>query len=249
MVKLIRKVSVFVIAVFLVILPLACSKQTKKEEPYDPERYLKRADELINNKDYEEARKLLFELKNRDQTKRYAPIAQLKIADSYVRDGDYDAGIEEYRKFIEHYPDNQYASYAQYQIAMAYFNQIEAPDRGAGAAKKALAEFERLKQLYPRNPFREVIDIRIEKARDTIAESEFLVGLFYYKKGSYNAALGRFQGLLRQFPEYKRADETLYLIGMSYKGLKDREKAVEAFKGLIDRFPNSPFSQKAKKEL
>ncbi len=233
----------------LAVLCVSCSKEVKKEEAYNPDRYLARADELINNKDYEDARKLLFELKNRDQTRKYAPLAQLRIADSYIKDGDFDAGAEEYRKFIEQYPDNQYASHAQYQIAMAYFNQIEAPDKGAGAAKKALREFERLKELYPRNPYREVIDIRIEKSRNTIAESEFLVGHFYFKKESYSAALGRFEGLLRSFPDYKRADETLYFIGLSYRGLKNQQKATEVFRELINRFPQSPFSQKAQKEI
>lgn len=227
----------------------SCSKQVKQEMAYNPELYLSRADELINSQEYEEARKLLFELKNRDQSRKYAPLAQLKIADSYIRDGDYDAGIEEYRKFIEQYHDSQYASQAQYQIAMAYFNQIEAPDKGAGAAQKALEEFQRLKRLYPRNPYREVIDIRIEKSKNTIADYEFIVGRFYFKKDSYRAALGRFEGLLRRFPDYKKADETLYLIGLSYKGLKELDKAKDVFKELIQRFPNSPFIEKAKKEL
>ncbi len=244
-----KTIRLLILSILLLSMPLSCSKQVKQEEAYNPERYLSRADELINNKEYEEARKLLFELKNRDQTRNYAPLAQLKIADSYIRDGDYDAGIEEFRKFIEQYPDSQYASQAQYQIAMAYFNQIEAPDKGAGAAQKALEEFQKLKVLYPRNPYREVIDIRIEKSKNTIADYEFIVGHFYFKKDSFRAALGRFEGLLKRFPDYKRADETLYLIGLSYKGLKELDKARDAFKELIQRFPNSPFTEKAKKEL
>ncbi|MCX8069023.1 MAG: outer membrane protein assembly factor BamD [Thermodesulfovibrionales bacterium] len=239
----------YIFICLILLIPIGCSKETKKEIPYNPEAYLKKADELISNKDYEEARKLLFELKNRDQTKQYAPLAQLKIADSYIKDGDYDLGAEEYRKFIEQYPDSPYASHAQYQIAMAYFNQIEAPDKGAGAAQKALKEFQRLKELYPRNPYREVIDIRIEKTINTLADSEFIIGNFYFKKESYRAALGRFEGLLKKYPNYKNADQTLYLIGLSYKNLKERDKARAIFKELIEKYPESKFSERAKKEL
>jgi len=246
--KMTRLLVIIILFIILVAL-LSCGKDAKKGIPYNPEAYLKRADKLINDKDYEEARKLLFELKNRDQTKQYAPIAQLKIADSYIRDGDYNLGAEEYRKFIEQYPDNPYASHAQYQIAMAYFNQIEAPDKGAGAAQKALREFQRLKELYPRNPYREVINIRIEKTLNTLAESEFMIGEFYFKKGSYIAAIGRFEGLLAKYPNYKNTDQTLYLLGISYKSLKKIEKAKTIFKELIQRFPDSRFTERAKKEI
>lgn len=233
----------------IVLMLFSCSKEVKKEIPYNAETYIANADKLISEKDYEEARKLLFEVKNRDQSKKYAPIAHLKIADSYIRDGDYDTGIEEYRKFIEHYPDSQYAVDAQYQIAMAYFNQIEAPDRGAGAAQKALKEFQRLKELYPRNPYKEIVDIRIDKCRGVIAEYEFIVGKFYFKKESYQAALGRFENLLKRFPDFKKADETLYYIGLSYKGLKDIDKAKAIFRELVEKYPKSILSEKAKKEI
>lgn len=241
-----RLASVFCLLFFL----SACAgTQVQQKEEFNPEKYLSNADKLINDKDYEGARKVLLEVKNRDVTKKYAPLAHLKIADSYVKEGDIDIGIEEYTRFLDLYPDNQYASYAQYQIAMAYFSQIQSPDRGAGAAHKALQEFIKLKKMYPRNPYREAVELRIEKARNVIADGEFLVGEFYYKKGSYNAAIGRLEGLLKQFPEYKRADEVLFLIGRSYKALKIEDKAKEAFRILIEKYPSSRFVLEAKKEL
>lgn len=222
---------------------------TKKEDIFDPEKYLLRADKLINDKDYEEARRILNEVKNRDVTKNFSPLAHLKIADSYIKEGEIDTGIEEYRRFIELYPDNRNAAYAQYQIAMAYFGQIESPDRGSGAAENALREFLKLKQLYPRNPYREVVELRIEKCRNVIADGEFLVAEFYFKKGSYNAAVNRLQGLIKQYPDYKRMDEALLLLGKSYKNLNIPDKAKEAFSKLIERYPSSRFVSEAKKQL
>ncbi len=223
--------------------------EVKKEEAFDPEKHLAKADNLINDKEYEAARKLLLEVKNRDTAKKYAPHAQLKLADSYIREDDIEIGIEEYRRFLDLYPDNQYASYAQYQIAMAYFSQIESPERGSGAAQKALQEFMRLKELYPRNPYREVIGLRIEKAKNVIADGEFIVGEFYYKKESYNAAIERLEGLLKRFPDYKKADNALLLIGRSYKAIKMNDKAKEAFKNLLEKYPASKLVPAAKKEI
>ncbi len=239
----------FIALLSLPFLTACAGKKDLVREEFNPERFLQQADNLIDRREYETARSLLLEVKNRDITRRYAPFAQLKIADSYIKEGDPDIGIEEYRRFLAFYPHHQYASYAQYQIAMAYFNQIASPDRGAGIARKALEEFIRLKELYPRNPFREAVELRIEKCRNIIADGEFMVGQFYYKKGSYNAAINRFEGLLLNYPDYLKADETLLLLGRSYKALNMEDKAREAFNKLIERYPASKFALEARREM
>lgn len=240
--------SILILAAALILCLYACGgSKAVKDEPFDAEKFLSKAETLISDRDFEEARKVLLEVKNRDMTKKYAPLAQLKIADSYIKDKEYEPGIEEYRKFIEFYPDNQYASYAQYQVGMAYFTQIESPDRGSGAAEKALREFLKLKELYPRNPYREVLALRIEKCRNVMADGSFYVGEFYYKKGSYKAAIGRLEGILKQFPDYKREDEVLIILGRSYKELKMYDKSKEVFNKLLEKYPASKFASEAKK--
>jgi|SRR5208283_3303850 len=234
--------------IVLLFLLVSCGgKAVKKEEPYDPQGNISRAEEDISKEEYAEARKLLLEVKNRDTTKNFAPTAQLKIADSYIKDGEFDSGIDEYRKFIELYPDNQYAYYAQYQIGMAYFNQIESPDRGSGEAKKALQEFIKAKERYPRSPYKEAIELRIEKCKNIMADSEFMVGEYYYKKGSFSAAAGRFEYLLKTYPNYKGEDETLFLLGKCYSALLNKEKAEEFLKILIEKYPSSKYAFEAKK--
>jgi outer membrane protein assembly factor BamD len=236
--------------ILLVLLGASCSKTVvRTDETFDPEKSLARGTDLIEKKEYEEARKVLLEVKNRDLSKKYAPLAQLKIAEAYVKEEEYDAGVEEYRKFLEIYPDHKNASHAQYQIAMAYFVQIESPERGYSAAAKALAEFEKLKRMFPRNPYREMIELRIERCRNTIADYEFLVAEFYFKKSSYNAALGRFQQLFNKFPDYKKEPLLLYRLAFCYKKLDNRDKALEYYTRLIEKYPNDSVVKEARKEF
>ena len=239
----------------LMLIPLisvlSCSGKpaTKPAEIFDGQKSFAKANELMDKEEYEEARTALLEIKNRDLTKKYAPMAQLRIADSYTKEAEPDRAVEEYRKFLDIYPEHKYASYAQFQIAMIYFNQIEGPDRGYGGASKALEEFERLKRMFPRNPYRDLIEVRIEKCKNTIAEHEFLVGTFYYKKDSYSAAIKRFQGVLRKFPEFKKEAGVLYHLAMSHKKLGEKDKAEEYFKLLIEKHPKNSLIPQAKKEL
>lgn len=238
--------------IFLILLVVSCSSKkqaVKPEETYDPEKAFAKANEQLEKKYYEEARADFFEIKNRDLTKKFAPLAQLKIADSYVKEEEPELAVAEYRRFLEDYPDHKYAVYAQYQIASIYFDQIEGPERGYSGAAKALEEFERLKKMFPRNPYKEIIDIKIEKCRSTIADYEFLVGEFYYKKGSFNAAINRFEGLLKYFPDYSREAEVLFFTGMSYKNIGEKDKASEYLNGLIEKYPNNKLTSDAKKEL
>lgn len=234
----------FILFISLSIINCGGKPQIKKEE-FDPIVYLKKADELISKKDYEEARKLLLEIKNRESAKEYAPLAQLKIADSYLKEDETELAITEYRRFIELYPESTYAPYAQYSIGVAYFRQIEGPERGAGTAQKALEEFLKLEKMYPRNPYGEILPLRIQKCRNIIAEGELIIGKFYYKKGSYRAAIGRFEGIVKNYPDFKNLDETLYLLINSYKRLEMVDMARQYLKILKDKFPDSHFAKKA----
>ncbi len=240
-----------IILILLIFFVLSCSgkKAVRPSGTFDPEKAFTAANEQLEKKDYEQARAAFLEIKNRDMSKKFAPLAQLKIADSYVKEDETQLAVSEYQKFLEAYPDHQYASYAQYQIAMIYFNQIEGPERGYSGAAKALEEFEKLKKMFPRNPYKEVIDLRIEKCRNTMADYEFLVGEFYYKKGSYNAAIKRFEGLLKKYPDYKGEADVLFYTGMSYKNLGQKDKASEYLTRFVDKYPNNKLIKNAKKGL
>ncbi|NWF97904.1 MAG: outer membrane protein assembly factor BamD [Nitrospirae bacterium] len=244
------KISILLILSLCIIL-FSCSGKSKVKptETFDAEKVFASANEQLEKKNYDEARAIFLEVKNRDFSRKYAPLAQLKIADSYVKEDSPEMAISEYQKFIESYPDHQYASYAQYQIAMIYFNQIEGPERGYSGAAKALEEFEKLKKTYPRNPYKEEVELKIQKCRNIMADYEFLVGEFYFKKGSYNAAIGRFEGLLKSFPDYKDEAKVLFLIGSSYKKLKQKEKAKTFFSLLAEKYPNNKLAKDARKEL
>ncbi|MBV6342599.1 outer membrane protein assembly factor BamD, partial [Candidatus Magnetobacterium casense] len=204
---------------------------------------------MIENKEYTEGRELLTEVINRDRTKTYAPLAQLKLAESYVKDDEVDLSIEEYRKFLSSYPDNRYAPNAQYQIAALTFSQIEGADRGYKAAESAIREFRKLAELYPRNPYRDVIELRLQKCRNVLAEHEFYVGKFYLKKESFKAALGRFNIILEKYGDFTAVDEVYYHMAMSYKGLKDKDKAREYFNKALEIVKEDKLRKEARKGL
>ncbi len=241
------------LALFLILLAFGCAnKQTVKpaDSPLDSEQEFAKANSLMQKKQFDKAREVLLGLRSRDMSGKYAPLAELRIADTYFNQGEYDSAVEGYKKFLDRYPDHMYAPYAQYQIGMSYFQQIQDPERGSGEAKKALMEFERLKSLYPRNPYKQILDLRITRCRDTIAAYEFMVGKFYYHRKAYVGAISRFKEILKSHPEYIKTPEILYLTALSYKKLGDKAKAEEYLARLSTKYPDGGgLVKKASREI
>lgn len=235
---------------FLSVLSCSTDKTAMKEEPlFIPEESFNKANELIREEKYEEARELLETIKTKDTSQNYAIIAGLRIADTYFGAESYDEAVVEYESFLDLYPHHKYASYAQYRLASCFFERIKTVDIGYSWATRALDEFEKLQRRYPRNPYMDIIDNRIKECLNLLAEYEFYVGNFYFKKGSYNAAIGRFKGLVQKYPDTGKVPESLFYIGLSYAGLGQPGLSIHTFNDLIEKHPSLEISDRAKKRL
>ncbi len=233
---------------FLFVLSCSTDKTAMKEDPlFVPEESFNKANELIKEKKFEEARGVLETIKTKDTSQNYAILARLRIADTYFEDESYDEAVVEYESFLDLYPHHKYASYAQYRLAICFFERIKTVDIGYSWAKRALDEFEKLQIRYPRNPYMDIIDNRIKECLNILAEYEFYVGNFYYKKGSYNAAIGRFKGMVQNYPETSKVPEALYYTGLSYEKLGQRDEAINNLTVLIEKYPTIEFSIESKK--
>jgi outer membrane protein assembly factor BamD len=233
-----------------IVLFLVFSCKTALKEPsFEPEASLEKANELIKTGYYEDAREILEEIKAKDASQKYATIAKLRIADSYLDDELYEEAAVEYESFLNIHPYHKYSPYAQYKLAVTYFRRIKTVDVSSSWAQKALEEFEKLQRKYPRNPYMDITDSRIQACKRILAEYQFYVGKFYFKKGSYKAASGRFNDLLETYPDSKKEPEALFFLGLSYKNMGEEGKAKSALSLLIEKFPTIKLSNEAREHI
>ncbi len=235
---------------FIVLLfCVSCSSDkaaVKKAPVFDAETVFKDADEKVKKGLYEEARSVLETIKTQDSSGKYAPLAQIRKGDTYFEEGLYDEAVVEYEQFLNVHPHHKYAPHAQYQLAMSYFKKIGTIDVSYAPAQRALKEFEKLLTAYPRNPYVDVAESRIQMCKKILAEYELYVGKFYFKKGSYSAAARRFNGILQTYPDSQEELEALYYLGLSYNNMAERDKALAVLKTLIEKYPTTKLSQEAK---
>ncbi len=239
----------YILPCILIIMISGCSYNKSNDGLFEPEVSMKEANDLIESGNFEAAREVLEDIKAKDATQQYATIAKIRIADTYFEDESYEEAEVEYENFLDTHPYHQYSSYAQYKLAMSYYNRIKTVDLSYSWAKNALKEFEILQRRYPRNPYMEVTENRINTCRRILAEYEFYVGEFYYKQGSYEAAALRFQGLIRNYQNSKKEPEALYYLALSFDNMGEWKKAESVLETLIEKFPTIELAREARKKI
>ena len=235
-----------ILVILILALVAGCAA---KEEPFDPVAKFKEGEGYMRKESFEKARKAYQEIQEKATDRSYDADIMLRIADTYFGEEKYDEALVEYQSFLNFHPVNRDAPYAQYQIAMCSYNEIDTIDRDPEVTRTALKEFQKLLQKYPKSSYEEAANKYSSVCKDKLSEYEFYVGRFYHKKGSYGAAAGRFEKLLRDFPGSTAEKDALYYAGLSYVELSAREKgkeeqagrktqAFKTFETLVNKYPS-----------
>jgi outer membrane protein assembly factor BamD len=118
------------------------------------------------------------------------------------------------------------------------------PDRDQSATLKALIAFEGVLQLYPTSGYIEEVEARIVEIRQALAEHEYRVGRYNYRRRLYTAATWRLETLTEDFPDFQEMDKVLFFLGMSFGKGGKLEEAIEIFEQLRTEYPESRYIKK-----
>jgi len=203
---------------------------------------------------FEVARITLNTLINTYDQSEFLAKAKLAVADSWFREGG-TAGLAqaeaEYKDFILFYPTMEEAAESQQKVCMIHYKQMEKADRDPSQAMRAEDECRQLIVQFPNSKFVDETQQLLRNIQEALADGEFKVGFFYYKRGSNFAAANRFTHLVDQYPLYSKADEALWDLGDSYGrlGSRFRQQEGEAYAHIVKDYPLSEYADNAKKKL
>jgi outer membrane protein assembly factor BamD len=203
---------------------------------------------------YRIARLTLQTLVNTYDTSEYMAKSKLALADSWFREGGGHGLAQaeaEYKDFILFYPTLEEASEAQSRVCMIHFRQMEKPDRDPIHAIRADDECRQLMVQFPNSKFAPEMEQRLREIQEVIADGEYRVGEFYYKKGSFAPASNRLDNVVNQYPLFSGADEALMMLGDAYgkMGPRLRTRSVDAYQRIVRDYPLSPLADQARKIL
>jgi outer membrane protein assembly factor BamD len=256
---MIRYRTLLIMALVAVLLT-GCFRRKKYENPItqdttQPDKVLfDKAIKDLEKGRYQVARLTLQTLINTYDTSEFLAKSKLAIADSWFREGGAHGLAQaeaEYKDFILFYPTLEESAEAQTKVCMIHFRQMEKPDRDPTHAIRADDECRQLVTQFPNSKFAPQSQQRLREIQEVIAESEYRVGDFYFKKGSYPASVNRLDTMVNHYPLYSQADHALWRVGEGFSkmGPKFQDKSAEAFQRIVREYPLSPLAEDAKKRL
>jgi outer membrane protein assembly factor BamD len=202
-------------------------------------------------KDWESARQYYRRVIDAFPQSPHQPGARVALADTYFNEGgagNYVLAVSSYREFLTLYPQHPRSDYAQFMAGESYFKQKNSPDRDQTQTGQALEEYERLLDVYPQSQYVEQTRERIRECRQTLARAHYQVGYFYQKtRRSWRSAIGRYETVLSQYPDYERVDEVLFRLGQVLSFSGRYAEARPHLARLRNEFPASPFVPEAEK--
>ncbi|HET7711643.1 MAG TPA: outer membrane protein assembly factor BamD [Thermoanaerobaculia bacterium] len=255
-----KRSRLIIIAALLLTMLAACRHRGIRTQPViDPEfakltkeQIFAKGEELFERRRYQRARTYYSHVYENYPNDPLGRRSLLRIADTYYMQGDPVNLVEaqyKYRDFINRYPGSDRADYAMLQIAMVSFQQMEKPDRDQQKTREALDKLNEMLNTFPRSPLREEAEKRRQEVLDRLAKHEHLIGRFYMRRGSWEAALRRLNYLIDQFPQYAERDSAFYDLGTALDQLGRKGEARLYFERVITEFPTSEWAEKAKKRL
>ncbi|OPY87158.1 MAG: Outer membrane protein assembly factor BamD precursor [Smithella sp. PtaU1.Bin162] len=215
--------------IFLVLLLLCCISACSlfRRDPMVknvPEALYARGASEFQDGYYKKAREYFTRLKDEHPLHSLAILAELGIADSFFTDKQYMEAENAYNEFLNMHPNNENIPYVLYQLGMCHYNLKGTIDRDQTETIKARIEFERLITRFPDSKFSVAAGKLLRECKQEIAEQEFYVGRFYFKQKKYQAALGRFENIARNYANIGLDYKIEYYINETKRKLAEEEK-------------------------
>ena len=205
--------------------------------------------QALENKKWDDARGYFQQLLDAFPRSQLAGDARLGIADSYFNQSgsaNLILAIAEYRDFLTFFPNHPRADYAQFQIASGHYRQMQNPDRDQDPTQLAIEEFEKLIELYRNSRYAEEGRELLAQCYETIAESDFRVGLFYMSIRKHcRAAIARFKDVVEKYPTFSKLDEVYFRLGSAYQMCNQPSEALPNFQRVVDSYPDSEYREEA----
>ena len=156
---------------------------------------------------------------------RLATFGYLRVAELQTKLEKWKEAAVNYRAFLSLNPNSHLTPYVLYRLMQtnherSFTGQIfrsREIDRDMEPNRQIILEYKRFLLLYPKNSYLKEAKPFYIAAKATLADREYLVGEFYFKKKQYHAAIGRYHYLLRNYPDYPDTRNVLEKLIQSYR--------------------------------
>ncbi len=236
----------------LSFLLIACSSNDSVNTPQVEDNVdvlYNRAAAALDNEDYLAATKYFEEVERQHPYSKWATQAQLMAAYAYYEGQRYDEALIALDRFIQLHPGNKDIDYAHYLRALCFYEQISDVRRDQFLTQESMNAFDTLIRRFPESRYTRDAKLKRDLTLDHLAGKEMEIGRYYLVRGHVNAALTRFQTVVRDYQTTTHAAEALHRIVEVNLTLGLSEEATRVAAVLGYNYPGSPWYERSFKLL
>jgi outer membrane protein assembly factor BamD len=211
----------------------------------------------LQAKNFAEATRFFEYVKTKYPFSKYASLAELRLADVKFRQDRFQEAADAYKQFVQLHPTHEEVDYAEFRSGLSYYKDApgefalfppaaEKDQRQAEKAAQALGDFVQTRTESKYLPeARKVLD----EVRTRLAQREWYVGEYYYKRARWAGAAGRYETLVEKYPGSRHEAEALWKLARAALKLDEKHRARKALQQLVVKHPDDGRRAEAEKLL
>lgn len=233
-------------ALFALVPVLALTACTSKKDKIDPltverpaDQIFKEAQDADQKGEYTKATTLYSEVERQHPYSDFATQSQIRQAEVAYDNLKYDDAIIAIDRFVELHPGHPNVDHAYYLKAMCYYEQITDVRRDQAMTQNALDALDTVINRFPDSKYAREATFKKDLVIDHLAGKEMDVGRYYQQREEYNAAINRFNNVVKNYQTTTHVPEALHRLVESYTALNLKDEATRVAAVLGHNYPGS----------
>lgn len=165
--------------------------------------------------------------------------ARISLARARMQRREYVLAAGDFTRLLNESPPDSLQQPARFGLCEAYHSLSPKPQLDQEYTGGALAYCESVATTYPGTPEAQQAAGWVVEMKTKLAQKTYDTGMFYFKRGAYDAAVIYFNEAVEQFPETSVAPMALLRVVESYDRIGYKEEADEARARLLRDYPQS----------
>jgi outer membrane protein assembly factor BamD len=214
---------------------------------------------LLQDEEWQDAVKYFAFVKGRFPYSKYAVLADLRVADAAYGAESFLEAADQYKLFIKFHPTHEMVEngYCAYRVGASYYHLLPddwflvppAFEKDQTAAVDAARELSLVAKNFPNSPYASKARELHRKVARLLAQHEWYVAEFYWKRDQPMGTVLRLRTLLKQYPDVGYDEEALFFLGRAYLRVGRKEDAKKSFETLVERYPKHSLADDARSRI
>jgi outer membrane protein assembly factor BamD len=225
----------FLAALLLAALIGATPAHAARGSRLGPEERYELGQKYMKRGYYTKALEQFNRVRNYHRDDPHAILAELAIADLYFKKAEWDQARLAYEDFQRMHPHHDQTDYVVFRMGLCLWQKAPAvAARDQVWTRQAVNTWSGFAARYPDSELLPEVQEHLAEGRDRLAHKEFIIGKFYLRREAWVAAAGRFEGLLRAYPQAADRELALAYLGQCQVHQGDIEAARATLRKLDD---------------